>query len=163
MTTSDWCLVLCGDTPTSRTLTSSVIFGCIPLLVGSRLRGLCEVPCHKGFGWTVTGKEYPHLPFVEKIKWEEFLEVDEETLLNTTIAKHDFLLQMLNSYDPERKERLREIMKNVQSGWIYGWGDPVKSPHFGEASKFIWESWVTALTHNQEMKWASRVSERLHE
>jgi hypothetical protein len=152
MTTSDWCLVLCGDTPSSRTLTSSMIFGCLPLRVGTRLRGLCEDPCHKGFGWTVTGEEYPHLPFVEKIDWEEFLEVDEATLLNSTNAKHDFLWQRLTTYNPEKKERLRKILMDVRRGWIYGWGDPVASTHLGEASKFIWESWVAALQRERDHK-----------
>lgn len=147
METSDWCLVLCGDTPTSRTLTSAMIFGCIPLRVGSRLRGMCEEPCHPGFGWTVTGPDYPHLPYGERIDWKAFPEINEAQLLNSSM-QDDFLIQVLERYDLGQKERLRTIMKQVRNGWIYGWGDPITSTRFGDAPMDIWESWVAALPKN---------------
>ncbi|KAG7364966.1 exostosin family protein [Nitzschia inconspicua] len=143
MKSSDWCLVLCGDTPTSRTLTSSMVFGCLPLRVGSRLRGLCEEPCHPGFGWTVTGKASPHLPFVETIDWKAFPEINEGQLLNSS-QQDNFLMRLLQRYDAAEKKRLRGILQQVRRGWIYGWGDPVTSTRFGDASKFIWDSWVVA-------------------
>jgi hypothetical protein len=77
MASSEYCLILCGGSPTSRSLSSAMVHGCIPLRVGSRLRGLCEPPCHKGWGWTVSGSESPHLPFVERIDWTLFPEMNE--------------------------------------------------------------------------------------
>ena len=78
MHSSEYCLILCGDSPTSRSLTSAIVHGCIPLRVGSRLRGLCEPPCHKGWGWTISGDSHPHLPFsTTRVNWTLFPEVDE--------------------------------------------------------------------------------------
>ena len=142
MKTSEYCLILCGDTPTSRSLTSAIVSGCIPIRVGSRLRGLCEPPCHKGFGWTVTGPRYTHLPYKERIPWEEFPEISENDLLKE--GKH-LLDKLFQEYDTSKKKKLYDIMDEVRPGWIYGWGDPVTSNNLGDAALYIYESFVAAL------------------
>jgi hypothetical protein len=149
---SDWCLVLCGDTPSSRTLTSSMIFGCIPVRVGSRLRGLCEEPCHGGFGWDVTGPELTHLPYATMIDWDVFPEIDEAELLNST--NRDVLVRLFDRYGWEDKVRLRSIMRSVRTGWIYGWGDPVTSSKetLGDASRYIWKAFVDELQKEQAIQ-----------
>ena len=63
MRVADFCLVMCGDTPTSRRIFDAIVADCIPLIVGTRLWGRCEAPCHEGWGWFVSGVQHPHLPF----------------------------------------------------------------------------------------------------
>ncbi|KAL3923545.1 MAG: hypothetical protein SGARI_006197 [Bacillariaceae sp.] len=120
MTGTAWCLILCGDTPSSRTLTSSMLFGCIPV-------------------------RYPHLPYADKIDWDSFPEMNEGELLNST--KKDTLERLFAKYTWEDKAKLRSTMSAVQRGWIYGWGDPITSSNdtLGDAASFIWESFVDAL------------------
>jgi hypothetical protein len=142
MSHSEYCLILCGDTPSSRSLTSAIVSGCIPIRVGSRLRGLCEPPCKKGYGWKVTGAENPHLPFPDQIPWEEFPEVDEEMFME---SGRQVLQDLFLKYDLEKKNEIRSTMLRVQHGWIYGWGDPTNSTDFGEAVPFIWRSFKAAL------------------
>ncbi len=152
MSTSDYCLILCGDTPTSRSLTSAMVYGCIPIRVGSRLRGLCEPPCEAagyceppceaaGYGWQVSGEANPHLPFSDLIPWDDFPEVDEAEFI------HDgkqVLKEALDRYG-EKKNELRTIMEDVRDGWIYGWGDPVTSTDFGNVYEYILDSFSAAL------------------
>lgn len=139
MFTSDYCLILCGDTVTSRSLTSSIVYGCIPVRVGSRLRGLCDAPCHVGWGWTVTGERYPHLPFPTKMDWNDYPEVNEAQFGEATLQA------MFQNYTPERKKKMRQNMLQHQLGWIYGWGDPVSSDDFGQASEYVWQSIIATL------------------
>lgn len=145
METSDYCLILCGDTPTSRSLASAVVHGCIPIRIGSRLRGLCEKPCKKGFGWAPTGVENPHLPFSERIDWSEFPEVNEAEFAADPMAT---LEKMFTVYPPERKTKLRETMLRVSEGFIYGWGDPTSSNEFGKVSEYAWHSFLKMLDAN---------------
>lgn len=160
MQASEYCLVLCGDTPSSRTLTSAIVEGCIPVRVGSRLRGLCDPPCHDGYGWEVTGPEHPHMPFAEKIPWDSFPEINEADLFGRNENKssdktrnNSFppVLQSMFQQDQEvlGKQDLRDIMDRVRSGFIYGYGDPVTSNDFGGAASYIWDSFVAALQKNQ--------------
>mmetsp|Transcript_3805 Transcript_3805/g.9103 ORF Transcript_3805/g.9103 Transcript_3805/m.9103 type:complete len:549 (-) Transcript_3805:1596-3242(-) len=150
METSDYCLIVCGDTPTSRSLTSAIVSGCIPIRVGSRLRGLCEKPCHVGFGWTVSGSQFPHLPYSETIPWDDFPEVNERAMMMTTTRGgggkgYDIMTkQVFQVYDDTHKKRLRKIMNDVRDGFIYGYGDPVTSDEFGNASLYIWNSFLRA-------------------
>ena len=139
MISSEYCLILCGDTPSSRSLTSAMVSGCIPIRVGSRLRGLCEPPCQKGFGWSKTGAEYPHLPFAQEIDWDMFPEVNEAQVI---FHGKQTLQAFLSRTDDARKNMLRSKMLQVQMAWIYGWGDPVTSTEFGEAVPYIWKSFV---------------------
>jgi hypothetical protein len=142
MISSDYCLILCGDTPSSRSLTSAMVSGCIPIRVGSRLRGLCEPPCHEGFGWRETGVENPHLPFAKDIDWDAFPEVEESKVI---LHGKQTLQALLSRTDDARKNKLRSKMLQVQMAWIYGWGDPVNSTEFGEVVPYIWNSFVKTL------------------
>jgi hypothetical protein len=142
MWTSDYCLILCGDTVTSRSLTSAMIHACIPIRIGSRLRGLCEPPCHNGWGWSIAGPDYPHLPFPSTINWDEFPEVHE---LEFSKAPLETLQTMFERFTPQIKTRIRESMLQHQLGWIYGWGDPITSNDFGQAINYVWQSIVTTL------------------
>ena len=153
METSEYCLVVCGDTPTSRSLTSAIVSGCIPIRVGSRLRGLCEKPCHVGFGWTISGSQYPHLPYGETIPWDDFPEVNEQAMMTVTTSRegggggtgYDIIQkEVFQAYDHIQKKRLRKIMDNVREGFIYGYGDPITSGEFGDASLYIWNSFLWA-------------------
>ena len=139
MFSSEYCLILCGDTPSSRSLTSAMVSGCIPIRVGSRLRGLCEPPCQKGFGWSKTGAEYPHLPFAQEIDWDMFPEVEESQVI---LHGKQTLQAFLSRTDDARKNMLRSKMLQVQMAWIYGWGHPLNSTEFGEAVPYIWDSFV---------------------
>lgn len=142
MFSSEYCLILCGDTVTSRSLTSSMVYGCIPVRVGSRLRGLCELPCHVGWGWSVTGEQYPHLPFPSFMNWQDYPEVNELTFSNAPL---ETIQSMFQTYDTPRKARIRENILENQLGWVYGWGDPVTSNEFGQATEYVWQSIVTTL------------------
>jgi hypothetical protein len=142
MTTSDYCLILCGDTPTSRTLTSAMISGCIPIFVGSRWRGLCRPPCQRRFGWKVTGAEYPHWPYPQIIPWTNFPELDEERFMENGRRE---LLQLFERVDQHQKSMLRSAMNSSIHGWIYGWGDPLTSDKFGGATEYIWQSFLASF------------------
>jgi hypothetical protein len=142
MQTMEFCLILCGDTPTSRSRASAVIHGCIPLRVGSRLRGLCERPCHTGYGWTIAGPSAPHLPYTEQIPWSQFPEVNETEFAQAPAAT---LWKVMDSYTNERRQALREMLAKVQDGWIYGWGSPVTSNEFGAVAEYVWQSIVATL------------------
>lgn len=146
MMTSEYCLIVCGDTPTSRSLTSAVVSGCIPIRVGSRLRGLCEPPCQAKWGWEVSGAENPHLPFADEIPWRDFPEVDEEEF---TKSGRQVLQDLLTEFSEEKKGKLRSILHRVQIWWIYGWGDPVTSTDFGEAVPYVWNSFQKTLLRGQ--------------
>jgi hypothetical protein len=139
MSSSEYCLILCGDTPSSRSLTSAMVSGCIPIRVGSRLRGLCEPPCHEGFGWRTAGVENSHLPFSQEIDWDVFPEVEESQVI---LHGKQTLQALLSRTDDTRKNKLRSKMLQVQMAWIYGWGDPINSTEFGEAVPYIWNSFV---------------------
>jgi hypothetical protein len=149
MASSEYCLVLCGDTPSSRSLTSAMVSGCIPIRVGSRLRGLCEPPCKKGWGWGITGAENSHLPFRDQIPWEDFPEVDEEKF---TKSGRQVLKDLFLGFDDEKKNTIRSILRRVQNGWIYGWGDPVTSTDFGDAVPYIWSSFKQALQQQKDKR-----------
>lgn len=134
MLTSDFCLILCGDTPTSRSLASAVIHGCVPLIIGSRLRGLCQPPCHAGWGWTVAAKT--HIPFSNLIEWD-FPELDEAKFIEDPMAE---LTKVFTN--ETQKDSVRERMKQWQLAWVYGWGNPLTSSDFGSAVDYAWGSLV---------------------
>ncbi|GFH43935.1 hypothetical protein CTEN210_00409 [Chaetoceros tenuissimus] len=137
MATSEYCLILCGDTPTSRSFTSAMVHGCIPIRVGSRLRGLCEKPCVNRWGWDVSGINYPHLPYSDRIAWDEFPEVDEQKFIDDGYGE---LEKLFTVYNTSKKARIRNVMEDTHRGWVYGWGDPVTSVEFGEGALYIWKS-----------------------
>jgi Exostosin family len=144
MQTSEYCFILCGDTPTSRSLTSAMVSGCIPIFIGSRWRGLCEPPCRKGWGWKPTGSgDYPHWPYRHVIPWETFPELDEQRFME---HGKDELLKLFEHFnEDDRKNQLRSIMNSTRTGWIYGWGDPLTSDRFGDAVEYIWQSFLSSL------------------
>ena len=135
MDSSEFCLIVCGDTPTSRSLASSMVAGCIPLRIGSRLRGQCEPPCHPGFGWEVTG--LLHMPYEHIIDWNLFPEVDEQAFVNDPNAILDAALANISE---AQRHQMRAAMKESQLAFTYGWGNPVTSTEFGDAVPWIWES-----------------------
>eukprot|EP00980_Cylindrotheca_fusiformis_P001810 scaffold408_cov71-Cylindrotheca_fusiformis.AAC.11 len=134
MDQNEFCLILCGDTPTSRSLTSAMVSGCIPVRVGSRLRGLCEPPCKEGFGWKISGDKYPHLPFPAFIPWDTFPEVNEEQFMNHGA---DELRAVSAQYDEGKKQNIKSIMHRVRYAWIYGWGNPVNTTDFGQVHHYL--------------------------
>ena len=139
---SEYCLIVCGDTPSCRSLATAMISGCIPIRIGSRLRGLCEPPCVQKWGWTASGLDYPHLPYSNQIDWNEFPEVDES---NFTENGNETLNELFRNNDEHSKNTMRKIMNDVSEGWLYGWGDPVLSDEFGSAYEFILDSFEAAL------------------
>jgi len=150
MHTSEYCLILCGDSPTSRSLTSAMIHGCIPIRIGSRLRGTCESPCHRGWGWTVSGSNYPHLPFSStRIDWNVFPEVDEVQFSNNPAI---VLQKEMKSLTVSQRDQLRRSMEWNREGFIYGWGNPVTSEHFGKAVPYVWESFVQSYKEEYLME-----------
>ena len=148
MSSSEYCLILCGDSPTSRSLTSAMVHGCIPLFIGTRLRGLCESPCHPGWGWTVSGATHPHLPYYHtaqtttnnssSIPWDLFPEIQNEIQFQQHPAQT--LHHKLASIPTSQRQELQTIMRQHSEGFIYGWGNPVNSTNFGGAHNYIWES-----------------------
>jgi len=148
MITSDYCLILCGDTPSSRSLTSAIVSGCIPLFIGSRWRGLCDPPCVAKFGFVVTGIDNPHYPYRDLIPWDQFPELDEERFVDGHGIED--LIQLFQNVNDERKNHLRSIMDSTRNGWIYGWGDPWTSDRFGEATTYIWESFLRSFQQYEE-------------
>jgi hypothetical protein len=148
MASSEYCLILCGDSPTSRSLSSAMVHGCIPLRVGSRLRGLCEPPCHKGWGWTISGSENPHLPFGERLDWTLFPEINEAPFQQNPAQ---VLHATLAGISVQKSAQWRLIMKQHRQGFVYGWGNPVNSTLFGDAAEYIWESFseAVAVAHNK--------------
>lgn len=131
MIAAQYCLVLCGDTPTSRTLASAMVSGCIPLRIGSRWRGLCEPPCHSGWGWSIANAS--HLPFAEQVRWQDFPELDEAALAERPVETLEAFLAMTGLRD---QAVLRRHMAEVQLAFVYGWGDPIESNDFGKAVDF---------------------------
>jgi Exostosin family len=128
MSTSDYCLVMCGDTPTSRSLISAMTAGCIPILIGRWWHGFCDPPCHKGWGWNIA--ERPHLPFADQINWDLIPVVNHTQFEMDPYAT---LQALFLQYPKERKDTIRAEMKRVQKWLVYGWGDPTDSTEFGEA------------------------------
>ena len=145
MYTSEFCLILCGDTPTSRSLASAMLHGCIPLRIGSRLRGRCEPPCFVGWGWKVTNG-LMHLPFENKINWTLFPEVDESAFTEDAAS---VLQNFFQTTSEQTKAEIRAVMAETQFAWVYGWGNPVTSTEFGQAVEYAWDSLVATLLKMQ--------------
>lgn len=154
MANSRYCLVLCGDTPTSRSLTSSVAHGCTPLIVGSRLRGKCEPPCHPGWGWTLLENStvstpdammtpheaLTHLPFEHQMDWSAFPELDEAKFADDPVGVlDDFLAAQSAAPDEMSEERQTMELARFQNAFVYGIGSPVrKDAQLGGAVEAIW-------------------------
>jgi hypothetical protein len=144
MQTSEYCLVLCGDSPTSRSLASSMLAGCIPIIVGSRWRGLCEGPCHSGWGWDIANLS--HLPYPHLINWGVFPEVNEAEFSKDP---ESILREVFRRQSPRRRDELRAAMGEIQMVWVYGWGNPIDSEEFGNAVPTIWKAVINHLENFQ--------------
>mmetsp|Transcript_28956 Transcript_28956/g.78423 ORF Transcript_28956/g.78423 Transcript_28956/m.78423 type:complete len:611 (-) Transcript_28956:9-1841(-) len=155
MSTSEYCLILCGDTPSSRSLTSAMVAGCIPLFVGSRLRGLCEPPCSPGWGWRISGAEYPHLPHGDYIPWETFPEVNEQNFIDDGAGMLD---QVFRKFHSKEKDELRRIMQQAHRAWIYGKGNPVTSTDFGDVHKYAWDTFQRTVFNETSSSASSFIS-----
>mmetsp|Transcript_17533 Transcript_17533/g.25945 ORF Transcript_17533/g.25945 Transcript_17533/m.25945 type:complete len:464 (-) Transcript_17533:132-1523(-) len=139
--TMEFCLIVCGDTPTSRSLASSIVHGCIPVFVGPRWQGKCEKPCKCKFGWAVTN--IPHLPYMERIDWSQFPLVNEAEFARQpeAILRRD----VLNKFHPSQRHDLREKMRKMLPGWVYGVGNPVTSDSVGGVAEYAWHSILHAI------------------
>lgn len=140
LTTSDYCLVVCGDTPSSRSLSSAMASGCIPVRLGSRLLGKCESPCHAGWGWTITQNQ-SHLPFEKFIDWVKFPELAEDSFLKNPLES----LALMREQFQSEKISLKKYIRTNQEAWIYGYGNPVTSSRFGAAPFWVWHSIATMV------------------
>jgi Exostosin family len=94
---SQYCLIVCGDTPTSRSLSSAIIHGCIPLFIGQeRWYGRCGNVCHPGWGWNVLPDDsnISHLPYDGIFDYAQFPSIDEHAFLQNPVHS---LEQFLNT------------------------------------------------------------------
>jgi hypothetical protein len=117
-----------------------MISQCIPVLVGNRLLGYCEELCHPGWGWTVSGPRYSHLPFSDQIDWLQFPIIPEQRFLDDD--SYSVLKQVLPW---DNSSHLQNTLSEVRSSWIYGVGNPVSYRHgdrsrLGNAVSAIWKS-----------------------
>jgi Exostosin family len=136
---SKFCLVMCGDTPSSRTLAESMVHQCIPVLVGKRLLGSCEDPCRNRWGWTVSSPQYPHIPYSDQIDWLRFPIIPEQDFLDDAYP----ILQQTLPW--ENSSHLQNILWRTRTSWIYGTGNPVtykrgEQNRLGGAVPAIWKS-----------------------
>ena len=136
MSESDYCLVTCGDTPTSRRLTDAMVTGCIPIFIGTRLFGECESPCFRGWGWTYTRGLY-HLPYEDEVDWASFPVVNESQF---TASPKAALEDVFRNFTLARKKELRLMMQSFQLAFLYGLGSPISSNKFGSAVPHLWRS-----------------------
>jgi len=106
---------MCGDTPTSRRIFDAIVADCIPLIVGTRLWGRCEAPCHEGWGWFVSGREHPHLPFRDTyVDYTRFPRVDEKLLYeDATKAYEDAVRDVTEAEERDMWRYLNSIRDDV--------------------------------------------------
>jgi Exostosin family len=150
MSTSDYCLVMCGDTPTTRSLVSSVMAGCIPILVGRWWHGFCDPPCNRKWGWDIAN--LPHFPFADQINWDLLPVANHSQFEKDPNAT---LTALFQQHPKERKDKIRAEMKRVQKWLVYGWGDPVTSTIFGDVYTHVWDS----ILHHVGLLTATKVIE----
>lgn len=75
------------------------------------------------------------------MKWSMYPEVNEAAFTENPLATlQDAFVRMT-----PMKARLREEMLEHQLGWIYGWGDPVRSNEFGRAPEYVWRTILDTL------------------
>jgi len=154
MRVADFCLVMCGDTPTSRRIFDSIVANCIPLIVGTRLWGRCEPPCRAGWGWTVSGPENPHLPFQSTlIDYTRFPRVDEAALYVDAAAAYDRAVAGVSeSYQHDVWSYLNAIREDV----VYGYGSFWNSTTFGRSASNLMDEVILRLLHDGRVPEALR-------
>lgn len=145
MRVSDFCLVMCGDTPTSRRIFDAIVADCIPLIAGSRLWGRCEKPCVPGWGWYVSGQDHPHTPFSDTLlDYTRFPRIDEAAMYKNAPAAYAAATRAVT----ERMEHdLWRYMNAIRSDVIYGWGNAATSDKFGRAPINLLDAVVLRLRH----------------
>ena len=118
MRVADFCLVMCGDTPTSRRIFDAIVADCIPLIVGTRLWGRCEAPCHEGWGWFVSGREHPHLPFRDTyVDYTRFPRVDEKLLYEDATQAYEAAVRDVT--EAEERDMWR-YLNSIRDDVVYG-------------------------------------------
>ncbi|KAJ8609963.1 hypothetical protein CTAYLR_008078 [Chrysophaeum taylorii] len=141
---AEYCLVMCGDTPTSRRLFDAIVAGCVPLVVGTRLEGRCESPCKSGWGWFVSGPDHPHLPFHDiYVDYTVFPRVDEARFYENPRAAVRAALVLVS---PQRHAHLVAYMREISDDLVYGYGHFSTSTHFGRAPANLMD---TAVLRNR--------------
>ena len=155
---SSFCPLTCGDTPTSRRTFDAFAAGCIPIIVGTRMLGLCEPPC-RNHGWfDVVGPSHPHLPFAGLwANWSIFPSVDEKQLYaeRTSIGVHKLFRAAMDGLATQlgndgggaisAMSALRAHMYALRDMMIYGWGDYRTSTHFGMVARRMLEAALMRL------------------
>lgn len=139
----EFCPLTCGDTPTSRRTFDAFVAGCVPLIVGTRLFGLCEPPCHKGW-FDVVGSEFPHLPFADLwMNWSIFPTVNEQQVYDQKSnqgVRDLFSAAVVGFGGKSGALKARAHMYARRSYLVYGWGDYRNSKRFGNASRLMIEA-----------------------
>jgi hypothetical protein len=170
MTQSQYCFIVCGDTPTSRSLSSAIVHGCIPLFIDiERWYGYCHEPCHSGWGWTILHNEttttvprsstrttsamaqqISHFPYTTMIDYNVFPSIDEQKFVQDPIGSVQTVLKQWNrtfthnSKDHSMKS-LERHPSTIQSMFLYGYGNPVTTQQLGNAVPYIWQSFVDSF------------------
>ncbi len=140
---SQYCLIVCGDTPTSRSLSSAIIHGCIPLFIGrERWYGRCGNVCHPGWGWNVLPNDnISHFPYDTIFDYAQFPSIDEHAFLQNPVRS---LQQFLNATSSTAASSVSIL--EFRSAYIYGYGHPVTTKFLGHAVPYIWKSIVDHLS-----------------
>ena len=140
---SQYCLIVCGDTPTSRSLSSAIIHGCIPLFIGrERWYGRCGNVCHPGWGWNLLPDDsnISHFPYDGIFDYAQLPSIDEHAFLQNPVHS---LEQFLNTTLSTAASSFSK--PEFRSAYIYGYGHPVTTKFLGQAVPYIWQSIVDHL------------------
>ena len=144
-----FCPLTCGDTPTSRRTFDAFAAGCVPIIVGRRLFGLCEPPCRNKGWFTVVGPSFPHLPFSGLwMNWSVFPMIEEKELYDQKSSQgvRDLFRGSVIGFGGEDSAlRARAYMYTQLRSMIYGWGDYRTSTAFGDASRRMMEAALLRL------------------
>jgi hypothetical protein len=109
---SAYCLMMCGDTPTSRTFPSSMVSGCTPLLVGTRLRlGDCRPPCFVGYQWPLANRS--HLPYAHQINYYYVVFDLSWSEMSMSIDAKRTSQSPLTSYSEQQKQEVKQVKQAV--------------------------------------------------
>ena len=169
MRVADFCLVMCGDTPTSRRIFDAIIADCIPLIVGTRLWGRCDAPCKAGWGWRVSGPEHPHLPFHDTfIDYTRFPYVDEAHFYEDAAGAYQNAVAPRAEMFPRRPDgaafiRFTQVanvtdayehaawryLNAIRDDVVYGYGSPFTSTHFGRGAANLMDTVALKLKHGR--------------
>ena len=145
MRVADFCLVMCGDTPTSRRIFDSIVADCVPLIVGTRLWGRCEPPCRPGWGWFVSGETHPHTPFHDTlIDYSRFPRVDEKWFYEDALAATKAAIANVT---PAAELEIWRYLDAIRGDVVYGYGRAATSTDFGRATANLLDGVVLRLRH----------------